>query len=178
MAARQTLTPPLLITADCDQAAVAMGRVTRLALSTGRERLRIWIPMALSRVHWATSSVLLHVGHRDRYPILDYRALEALGVKGHVYTISFWNAYVAACRAIDDETGLVCGSSTVRCGGGRRNKTRISEVRRPGGTVVAAMRKGRQPATCYRRCGLTVRPASAKRGRGYLQLRPPSDFRK
>jgi hypothetical protein len=80
---------------------------TRLALSAKTEALRIWIPMGLSGVLWATSSVLLHFGHRDRYPILDYRALEALGVTGHVnYTIRFWNAYVAACRAIDDETGL------------------------------------------------------------------------
>ena len=36
--------------------------------------------MALSGVRWPTASVLLHFGHRDRYPILDYRALEALGV--------------------------------------------------------------------------------------------------
>ena len=40
------------------------------------------------------------------YPILDYRALEALGIKRHVNTISFWSAYVAACRALDDETGF------------------------------------------------------------------------
>jgi hypothetical protein len=80
---------------------------TRLALGAETEALRIWIPMGLSGVQWATSSVLLHFGHRDRYPILDYRALEALGVTGHVnYTVPFWIAYVAACRAIDDETGL------------------------------------------------------------------------
>lgn len=80
---------------------------TRLALSTTNEALRIWIPMALSGVQWATSSVLLHFGHRDRYPILDYRALEALGVSGQVaYTIRFWNGYVSACRAIAEETGL------------------------------------------------------------------------
>jgi hypothetical protein len=80
---------------------------TRFALSTNSERLRILVPMTLSGVQWATSSVLLHFGHRDRYPILDYRALEALGIVGSVtYTLPFWNAYVAACRAIDDDTGL------------------------------------------------------------------------
>jgi hypothetical protein len=43
-------------------------------------------------------------GHEDRYPILDYRALEALGVsKPAAYTVLFWNAYVGACRKIDDE---------------------------------------------------------------------------
>ena len=80
---------------------------TRLALSAKTEALRIWIPMALSGVRWPTASVLLHFGHRDRYPILDYRALEALGVTEPVnYTVPFWNAYVAACRQIDDQTGF------------------------------------------------------------------------
>jgi len=80
---------------------------TRLALSVTAEPLRIWIPMALSGVSWPTASVLLHFGHHDRYPILDVRALEALGVTQTVlYTVAFWSGYVAACRKIDDETGL------------------------------------------------------------------------
>jgi hypothetical protein len=80
---------------------------TRLMLSTSSEALRIWIPLGLRGVSWATASVLLHFGHHERYPILDYRALEALGVNGPVtYTIPFWNAYVSACRQLDDETGL------------------------------------------------------------------------
>ena len=79
---------------------------TRLALSVTAESLRIWIPMALSRVSWPTASVLLHFGHGDRYPILDVRALEALGVtEPALYTLPFWSGYVAACRKIDDETG-------------------------------------------------------------------------
>jgi hypothetical protein len=40
--------------------------VTRLALSTPSESLRIWTPMALVGVSWATSSVLLHFAHEDR----------------------------------------------------------------------------------------------------------------
>lgn len=78
---------------------------TRLALSATDEALRIWISMGLSGVSWPTASVLLHFGHNDRYPILDYRALEAFGVaKPASYTVPFWNAYVAACRKIDDQT--------------------------------------------------------------------------
>jgi hypothetical protein len=80
---------------------------TRFALAAESERLRILIPMTLSGIQWATSSVLLHFGHKDRYPILDWRALEALGVTESVsYTLPFWNAYVVACRAIDDKTGF------------------------------------------------------------------------
>jgi hypothetical protein len=91
------------VAANSEEAVV---ETTRLALGARGEALRIWIPMALAGVHWATSSVLLHFGHRDRYPILDYRALSALGITNHTNTISFWNAYVATCRAIDDETGF------------------------------------------------------------------------
>ena len=80
---------------------------TRLALSTSSEALRIQIPMTLSGISWPTASVLLHFGHRDRYPILDVRAIEAFGIAGAVtYTLPFWADYVAACRAIDDATGL------------------------------------------------------------------------
>ena len=81
--------------------------VTRLALSARSEALRIWAPMALEGVSWATSSVLLHFAHRDPYPILDYRALEALGVTGvATYTIEFWNGYVEICRGLSRTTGL------------------------------------------------------------------------
>jgi len=79
---------------------------TRLALGATTELLRISIPMALSGVLWPTASVLLHFGHHDRYPILDYRALEAFGIRPPVrYTVPFWNAYVTACRKISDDTG-------------------------------------------------------------------------
>ena len=38
--------------------------------------------------------------------IVFTRALEAFGVTGAVtFTLPFWAAYVAACRAIDDATG-------------------------------------------------------------------------
>jgi hypothetical protein len=51
--------------------------------------------------------VLLHFAHRDPYPILDYRALEALGITGQVnYTLEFWGGYVAACRNLSDATAL------------------------------------------------------------------------
>jgi hypothetical protein len=84
-----------------------VAEATRLALSASSEALRIWIPMGLSGVQWATASVLLHIGHHDRYPILDYRALEAFGLTGPTtYTMPFWLGYVAACRALDDATGL------------------------------------------------------------------------
>lgn len=80
---------------------------TRQALSAESEEVRIGALRALSGVDYPTASVLLHFGHQDRYPILDYRALQALGIDRRTgYTFRFWTAYVDACRRIDDETGF------------------------------------------------------------------------
>jgi hypothetical protein len=39
--------------------------------------------------------VLLHLAYPERYPILDWRALHALGVRGRSsYNQRFWEAYV------------------------------------------------------------------------------------
>lgn len=74
---------------------------TRVAFSTNSERLRIGALCLLEGVEYPTASVMLHFLHPDPYPILDYRALEALGVeKPAVYTFDFWNRYVAATREI------------------------------------------------------------------------------
>jgi hypothetical protein len=80
---------------------------TRLALAASSEALRIQIPMALHGVSWGTSSVLLHLAHRDRYPIIDFRALEALGVeKTLTCTLPLWFAYVAKCRELASDAGV------------------------------------------------------------------------
>ena len=81
--------------------AAEVEEATRLALAASGEALRIQIPMALHGVSWGTSSVLLHLAHRDRYPIIDYRALEALGLPtASTCTLSLWLVYVAKCRAL------------------------------------------------------------------------------
>jgi hypothetical protein len=48
--------------------------VTGIGLSTQNEQLRIEILTLLRGVSWPTASVLLHFGHRDPYPILDFHA--------------------------------------------------------------------------------------------------------
>src|SRR5262249_4488586 len=53
--------------------------VSRIALSTSSERLRIEVLLLLDGVGWPTASVLLHWFHTDRYSILDVRALGTLG---------------------------------------------------------------------------------------------------
>lgn len=81
--------------------------VTSVALSTENERLRIEVLTLLHGVSWPTASVLLHFAHRDRYPILDFRALEALGVDGRQnYSFELWWEYVKICRALADKAGV------------------------------------------------------------------------
>jgi hypothetical protein len=54
----------------------------------------------LDGVDLPTASVILHFAHTDPYPILDYRALWAIGagVKPP-YTFKIWKPYVTFTRA-------------------------------------------------------------------------------
>jgi hypothetical protein len=79
-------------------------RVTAIALSSADEKTRITSLIGahggLRGVSWPTASVLLHLAHKDPYPILDFRALWSLQVERSYYTFNFWQDYVQACRAL------------------------------------------------------------------------------
>ena len=81
---------------------------TRIALSESRgERERMEALRSLRGVEWATASVLLHLAYPERYPILDKRALHALGVRVPAsYNFRFWESYVAACRRLAEQAGV------------------------------------------------------------------------
>jgi hypothetical protein len=75
--------------------------VTGWSFSASDERSRIEVLTLLDGVSWPTASVILHLFHRERYPILDFRALWS--VKAEVpkqYSFDFWQEYVEFCRAI------------------------------------------------------------------------------
>jgi hypothetical protein len=82
--------------------------VTRTALSTESEQLRIEVLTLLNGVSWPTASVILHFCHREAYPILDVRALWSLGVEANEvrYNFELWWGYTQACRRLAGETGL------------------------------------------------------------------------
>jgi hypothetical protein len=85
----------------------AIGRATRAALAATDEGMRMQALLALEGVGVPTASVLLHFARPGEYPILDVRALESLGVKGRsVYPVSFWLAYLAACRDLAARHGV------------------------------------------------------------------------
>ena len=81
---------------------------TRVALSaTSSERERIDALRSLRGVEWATASVLLHLAYPERYPILDVRALHALGVRSPTsYSFRFWEAYVDVYLRLAEEAGV------------------------------------------------------------------------
>ncbi len=49
--------------------------ITSLSLSANTERGRIELLTLLDGVQWASASVILHLFHDQKYPILDFRAL-------------------------------------------------------------------------------------------------------
>lgn len=75
--------------------------VTRAAYHADNERFRIEVLCLLQGVSWPTASVLLHFGHPDPYPILDFRALWSSGIdEPPRYTYPFWAKYVAYTRKL------------------------------------------------------------------------------
>lgn len=82
--------------------------VTRIALTTQSERLKIEVLTLLEGVSWPTASLLLHYGCFNRYPILDFRALESLGVEAAKvqYNFDFWWKYVQFCRSLAAQAGV------------------------------------------------------------------------
>lgn len=81
--------------------------ITKVCFSTENERVRIGSLLLLEGVQYPTASVILHFFHPDPYPILDVRALEALGIsKPTVYDFRFWLQYIAFTRQLAKETGV------------------------------------------------------------------------
>ena len=80
--------------------------ITRLALSTQNERLRIEVLTVLGGVGWPMASVILHFFHAEPYPILDVRALWSLGVEKKYHNYSLWEEYFTICRAIASRNGV------------------------------------------------------------------------
>ena len=81
---------------------------TQLALSASDERQRIEALTRLRGIELPTASVLLHLAHRDPYPIIDFRALWSLGVETppSAYSFTYWWAYTQACRSLAKEAGV------------------------------------------------------------------------
>jgi len=81
--------------------------VTKCALSTPAERLRIEALTLMNGVSWPTASVILHFFHPDDYPILDFRALWSLkSAVPQPCEFVFWQAYTRHCRKLSKLSGV------------------------------------------------------------------------
>jgi len=78
--------------------------ITAWSLSAKEERSKIEVLTLLNGILWPSASVILHFFHQDPYPILDWRALNSLGIKNqkqtNQYSFSFWVMYVEFCREV------------------------------------------------------------------------------
>jgi hypothetical protein len=78
-----------------------IAEITRVSLAASTERCRITSLLGLAGVSWPMASVVLHICHREPYPILDVRALGALGCREKpLYSFAFWVEYVRASRKL------------------------------------------------------------------------------
>ena len=82
--------------------------ITKFAFSTKSERLRIDSLTLLSGVQYPTASALLHICFKNRYPILDFRALWSLSVDISKVTINYelWSSYCSYCKTTSKKYGL------------------------------------------------------------------------
>lgn len=74
--------------------------ITSWSFSATNERARIRVLRLLDGVGWPTASAILHLFHKDPYPILDFRALWSIGLETYKYSSAFWLDYVHFCRDI------------------------------------------------------------------------------
>jgi hypothetical protein len=86
----------------------AVVEATRTALADSTvERERMRALLSLHGVAFPTASVLLHLAYPGRYPILDQRALHALGIAPPpAYSFRFWTAYVSAYLDLITRSGV------------------------------------------------------------------------
>jgi hypothetical protein len=81
--------------------------ITSWSFSAIEERGKIESLTLLSGVHWPSASVILHLFHKDPYPILDFRALWSVSSDvPKQYSFDFWWKYTVFCRAIAKKNSL------------------------------------------------------------------------
>jgi len=81
--------------------------ITSMSFSAKTERGRIEVLIRLSGVEWPSASVILHLFHKRKYPILDYRALWSVQAENRSqYSFDFWWAYVEYCRELAERNQI------------------------------------------------------------------------
>ena len=106
----------------CGNSPEDIKEISQTAFSTKSERLKIGALLSLAGVGWPTASVILHFAYDPkRYPILDVRAMNAVGGTAN-YNFTRWMEYVDLCQSTAKQHNInlrtldkalwVCGAKT------------------------------------------------------------------
>ena len=77
--------------------------ITSWSFSASQQRSKIEILTLLDGVLWPSASVILHLFHKEPYPILDFRALWSVGLDvPNQYSFLFWWEYVEFFSWVDN----------------------------------------------------------------------------
>ena len=79
--------------------------ITAASFVARSEKLRIGALLSLTGVRWPMASVILHFAFPRRYPILDQRAMKAVG-GSTIYTFDRWQQYSDLCRRCAKQLGV------------------------------------------------------------------------
>ena len=78
-----------------------INEITSLSFKSQDERTRIEVLTVLDGVGWPTASVILHLFHKQKYPLLDFRALWSINTEvPNTYNFIFWWEYVQYTRLL------------------------------------------------------------------------------
>jgi hypothetical protein len=81
--------------------------ITAWSFSATDERSKIEVLTLLNGVKWPSASVILHLFHKNNYPLLDFRALWSVETDvPNQYTFEFWWPYVEYCRGLADKNKI------------------------------------------------------------------------
>ena len=90
--------------------ALTVREITQFSFSTKSERARIECLFVLNGILYPAASAILHFAFPDKYPILDLRALWAIGwIPPRSYNFEFWQMYCDRIKKISE-----CVSKDIR----------------------------------------------------------------
>jgi hypothetical protein len=85
---------------------VEIADTLRLAVSAKTDRAAIAVLTGLFGVDVPVASAILTAINPDKHTILDFRALEGLGIDSKDRSVDFYLQYLSACRRLSQECGL------------------------------------------------------------------------
>ena len=83
-----------------------INEITQISFQTKNERTTIEVLTLLDGVDWPTASAILHLFDKNKYPLLDFRALWSISIENYKYNFKFWWDYVLFTRKISEKNNI------------------------------------------------------------------------